>query len=82
MINQSDTYNSNYECFYTRKKVEGMPELVICFGNEDICLYGFPFTLLENCEIKVIRNSFNTVSLVDFINVFMENAKVKKRFGF
>lgn len=82
MTNQSDTYNSNYEYFYTRKKVEGMPELVICFGNEDICLYGFPFTLLENCEIKVIRNSFSTVSLVDFINVFMENAKVKKRFGF
>ena len=36
---------------FTRKEKEYLPELILFAGNEEICLYGFPFTLIENSEI-------------------------------
>ena len=74
--------DSKHESFYTRKKVQGLPELVICCGNEDICLYGFPFSLLENCEIVRLNEDFSEMNVIDYMNIFKKYAKVNKRFGF
>lgn len=37
--------------YLTRKETEYLPEIVISFTDSEICLYGFPFTLIENSEI-------------------------------
>ena len=53
-----------------------------CCGNEDICLYGFPFSLLENCEIVRLNEDLSEVNVIDYMNIFKKYAKVNKRFGF
>ena len=73
--------DSKYESFYTRKKALGLPEVVICFGYEDICLYGFPFSMLENSEIAKINDDFSNFNVIDFVKLFKKYAKVNKRFG-
>jgi len=35
----------------TKKEKEYLPELVLITGNNEICLYGFLFTVIENSEI-------------------------------
>ena len=61
--NNNKTIKKEYEKFLTRKNEDSLPELVIIFGKnkylfyEDICLYGFPFTLLENTEIININHN-------------------------
>ncbi len=77
-----------YEKYYTRKVENNLPELIITFGNcstyfnENICLYGFPFTLLENCEIYHVKNiNFDNFDVINFIEIFQKNASIKKRFG-
>ena len=51
-IKFSSIYDQNdYKNFLTKKNAEYLPEILFFFGDEEICLYGFPFTLLENCEI-------------------------------
>ncbi len=42
---------NDYKNFLTKKNAEYLPEILFFFGDEELCLYGFPFTLLENCEI-------------------------------
>lgn len=74
--------DTKHESFYTRKKAQGLPELVICCGNEDICLYGFPFSLLENCEIVRMNEDLSEINVIDYMNIFKKYAKVNKRFGF
>lgn len=73
--------DSKYESFYTRKKALGLPEVVICFGYEDICLYGFPFSMLENSEIAKTNDNFSSFNVIDFVKLFKKYAKVNKRFG-
>ena len=77
-----------FEKFLTRKNEISLPELIITFGKnkylfyEDICLYGFPFTLLENAEIiNINHRQFDHVDLLDFIDIFNKNSKIVKRFG-
>lgn len=77
-----------FEKYLTRKIEESLPELVVTFGKnkylfyEDICLYGFPFTLLENAEIINVNNKqFDQIDLLDFIDIFKKNSKIIKRFG-
>ena len=77
-----DFFNHEYEKYYTRKKVIGLPELVICFDKEEICLYGFPFSLLENCEISQTKKSIENFDVFDFVNVFTKYARINKRFGY
>ena len=87
-------YNNNkavkieYEKFLTRKNEDSLPELVIIFGKnkylfyEDICLYGFPFTLLENAEIiNINHRQFDHIDILDFVDIFNKNSKIIKRFG-
>ena len=87
-------YNNNkavkieYEKFLTRKNEDSLPELVIIFGKnkylfyEDICLYGFPFTLLENTEIiNINHKQIDQIDIIDFIDIFDKNSKIIKRFG-
>jgi hypothetical protein len=40
----------NYKNFLTKKSVDYLPELILIFSTEN-CLYGYPFTMLENGEI-------------------------------
>ncbi|MCQ2816583.1 MAG: hypothetical protein MJ252_04865 [archaeon] len=74
-------YPKTYQKFYTRKKAEGLPEMIIFFGNKEICLQGFPFTLLENCEIKQSKSEITEMELMDFVEIFRKYSKTNKRFG-
>lgn len=90
---KSDETNNNkdkklFKKFLTRKNEISLPELIITFGKnkylfyEDICLYGFPFTLLENGEIiNINHRQFDHIDLLDFIDIFNKNSKIVKRFG-
>ena len=77
-----------FEKFLTRKNEESLPELVITFGKnkylfyEDICLYGFPFTLLESTEIiNINHKQIDQIDMLDFLDIFKTNSKIIKRFG-
>ena len=77
-----------FERYLTRKNEISLPELIITFGKnkylfyEDICLYGFPFTLIENAEIiNINHRQFDHIDLLDFIGIFNKNSKIIKRFG-
>ena len=84
-----DYYNKKlYQNYLTRKNEISLPELIITFGKnkylfyEDICLYGFPFTLLENSEIiNINHRQFDHIDLLDFIDIFNKNSKIIKRYG-
>ena len=84
-----DYYNKKlYQKYLTRKNEISLPELIITFGKnkylfyEDICLYGFPFTLLENSEIiNINHRQFDHIDLLDFIDIFNKNSKIIKRYG-
>ena len=88
--NKSD-YNKDkklFQKFLTRKNEISLPELIVTFGKnkylfyEDICLYGFPFTLLENAEIiNINHRQFDHIDILDFIDIFNRNSKIIKRFG-
>ena len=88
-INNDNNNNKKlFEKFLTRKNEISLPELIITFGKnkylfyEDICLYGFPFTLLENAEIiNINHRQFDHIDLLDFIDIFNKNSKIIKRFG-
>ena len=84
----NDTNKKLFERFLTRKNEISLPELIITFGKnkylfyEDICLYGFPFTLLENSEIiNINHRQFDHIDILDFIDIFNKNSKIIKRFG-
>ena len=84
----SDKTKKEFEKYLTRKNEESLPELVITFGKnkylfyEDICLYGFPFTLLENTEIiNINHKQIDQIDLLDFLDIFKKNSKIIKRFG-
>jgi len=47
----SQIKTKDYEKFFTKKTSKYLPELVLFFGEEEICFYGYPFLLLETCEI-------------------------------
>ena len=86
--NNNKTVKIEYEKFLTRKNEDSLPELVIIFGKnkylfyEDICLYGFPFTLLENTEIiNINHKQIDQIDIIDFIDIFDKNSKIIKRFG-
>ena len=86
--NNNDTNKKLFERFLTRKNEISLPELIITFGKnkylfyEDICLYGFPFTLLENSEIiNINHRQFDHIDILDFIDIFNKNSKIIKRFG-
>ena len=77
-----------FQNFLTRKNEVSLPELIVTFGKnkylfyEDICLYGFPFTLLENAEIiNINHRQFDHIDILDFIDIFNKNSKIIKRFG-
>ena len=89
-----NNYNDNikidkeFKKYLTRKNEISLPELIITFGKnkylfyEDICLYGFPFTLLENCEIiNINHKQIDQIDLLDFTDIFVKNNKIIKRFG-
>ena len=88
---KSNDNNDNkklFERYLTRKNEISLPELIITFGKnkylfyEDICLYGFPFTLIENAEIiNINHRQFDYIDLLDFIGIFNKNSKIIKRFG-
>ena len=87
-IKKDDNNKKLFEKYLTRKNEISLPELIITFGKnkylfyEDICLYGFPFTLLENAEIiNVNHRQFDHIDLLDFIDIFNRNSKIVKRFG-
>ena len=42
---------NNLKKFLTKKEVNYLPECIINFANTELCLYGFPITLIENSEI-------------------------------
>ena len=87
-IKKDDNNKKLFEKYLTRKNEISLPELIITFGKnkylfyEDICLYGFPFTLLENAEIiNVNHRQFDHIDILDFIDIFNKNSKIVKRFG-
>ena len=69
-----------FEKFYTKKNAEYLPELILCFTKEEICLYGYPFTLLENAEI-ISTGNLSSINIIKFINIFDKFNKISKRFG-
>jgi len=87
-IKQENNNKKLFEKYLTRKNEISLPELIITFGKnkylfyEDICLYGFPFTLLENAEIiNINHRQFDHIDILDFIDIFNKNSKIIKRFG-
>ena len=85
---KNKNYLHEYEKYYTRKIENNLPELIITFGNcsnyfnENICLYGFPFTLLENSEIYNIKDiNFDDFDIISFLEIFTKNSLIQKRFG-
>jgi hypothetical protein len=42
---------NDYKNFLTKKSADYLPELILYFGTNALCLYGYPFTMLENAEI-------------------------------
>ena len=87
-IKQENNNKKLFEKYLTRKNEISLPELIITFGKnkylfyEDICLYGFPFTLLENVEIiNINHRQFDHIDILDFIDIFNRNSKIIKRFG-
>ena len=87
-IKQENNNKKLFEKYLTRKNEISLPELIITFGKnkylfyEDICLYGFPFTLLENAEIiNINHRQFDHIDILDFIDIFNRNSKIIKRFG-
>ena len=84
----NDKKKKEFQKYLTRKNEESLPELIITFGKnkylfyEDICLYGFPFTLLENTEIiNINHKQFDQIDILDFFDIFSKNSKIIKRFG-
>ena len=80
--------DKEFKKYLTRKNEISLPELIITFGKnkylfyEDICLYGFPFTLLENCEIiNINHKQLDQIDILDFTDIFIKNNKIVKRFG-
>ena len=80
--------DKEFKKYLTRKNEISLPELIITFGKnkylfyEDICLYGFPFTLLENCEIiNINHKQIDQIDILDFTDIFIKNNKIIKRFG-
>jgi hypothetical protein len=70
----------SYEMFFTKKFAEYLPELVLFFGNEEICLYGYPYVLLENSEIIHAGNILST-DVIRYLEIFQKYSKINKRFG-
>lgn len=46
----STLYNIDSK-FLTRKETNFLPEIIINFAKTELCMFGFPFSLMENCEI-------------------------------
>jgi hypothetical protein len=87
-LKQDNNNKKLFQKFLTRKNEISLPELIITFGKnkylfyEDICLYGFPFTLLENAEIiNINHRQFDHIDILDFVDIFNKNSKIIKRFG-
>lgn len=72
--------SKSYDMFFTRKFVEYLPELLLFFGNEEICLYGYPFVLLENAEI-IKAGNLSGINVVKYLEIFQRYSKINKRFG-
>ena len=72
---------SNYELFYTKKFARYLPELVLFMGSEEICLYGYPFVLLENTEI-IRAGKLSHLNVIKFLEIFQKYSKINKRFGY
>ncbi len=71
---------NSYHMFFTRKFAEYLPELVLFFGDEEICLYGYPFVLLENSEI-IKAGNISAINVVKYLEIFQRYSKINKRFG-
>ena len=71
---------SNYELFFTKKFAQYLPELVLFMGCEEICLYGYPFVLLENTEI-IRAGKLSSFNVIKFLEIFQKYSKINKRFG-
>jgi hypothetical protein len=78
-INTSiNTYT--YEKFFTKKNSMYLPELIIFFSDEELCLYGYPYTLLENTEI-INAGLLKSLDVIKYVQIFERYSKVDKRFG-
>lgn len=73
-------YKYEYEKFLTRKKCDYLPELIFFFGEEEINLYGYPFTLLENAEI-LKAEKLSRFDVLKYIHLIENFSKIDKRFG-
>ncbi len=76
----SEYYKNEYEKFYTKKNEDYLPSLIFVFTEEDLCLYGFPFSLLENAEI-IKSGNLSRFSILDYLRHFEKYNKIDKRFG-
>jgi hypothetical protein len=73
-------YKNEYEKFYTKKNEDYLPSLLFVFTEDELCLYGFPFSLLENAEI-IKSGSLSRFSVIDYLRNFQIFNKIDKRFG-
>ncbi len=71
---------NSYEMFFTKKFADYLPELVLFFGNEELCLYGYPYVLLENSEI-IHAGSILSMDVIRYLEIFLRYSKINKRFG-
>ncbi len=73
-------FKNEYEKFYTKKNEDYLPSLLFVFTEEELCLYGFPFSLLENAEI-IKSGSLSRFSVIDYLRNFQKYNNIDKRFG-
>jgi hypothetical protein len=86
-INQKQIINNKkyifeFEKFFTKKNSQCLPELICSFNcnNRELCLYGFPFTMLENAEI-INAGRLSSLNVVKYSYMFERFSKIDKRFG-
>jgi len=81
--NDKDIKNNSGEKIkklYTLKEKEFLPELILYTGKDEICLYGFPFTLIENAEIIKVGD-ISRINVIKFVQAIEGYNNISKRFG-
>jgi len=71
---------SEYEKFYTKKSNDHLPEIILIFDTHEICLFGYPFTILEKAEI-IQAGYLSSIDVIKYIEMFDRHSKINKRYG-
>jgi hypothetical protein len=78
-INETSIKNEP-EKYFTKKTEKYLPEILFVFGGSEVSFYSYPFTLLENCEIRLCK-TLTHFQVDDFLQILNKYNKIEKRWG-